>query len=170
MQTPRTPVRANARSPGHVTTLCTQCRLRAMRTQGSATFRSARMGTGWLRYVMTARFEYGTYRVKWRRLALYKMRRSWPLLGCRMIWVLFRWDGMELSASGRVRCVLALKLLKSLIDVLLEQNPNHWQWAKLLDAGKEDSICFAYRRDRIAVAFPRIGVKVWIWIKGQLFL
>ncbi|KIK94626.1 hypothetical protein PAXRUDRAFT_827796 [Paxillus rubicundulus Ve08.2h10] len=43
---------------------------------------------------------------------------------------------------------------------------NHWQWAKLLDAGKEDSICFAYRRDRIAVAFPRIGVKVWIWIKG----
>ncbi|KAG6375894.1 hypothetical protein JVT61DRAFT_2761 [Boletus reticuloceps] len=45
-------------------------------------------------------------------------------------------------------------------------NQNHWQWAKLLDAGKEDSICFAYRRDRIAVAFPRIGVKVWIWIKG----
>ncbi|KAG9318110.1 hypothetical protein JVU11DRAFT_177 [Chiua virens] len=45
-------------------------------------------------------------------------------------------------------------------------NQNHWQWAKLLDAGKEDSICFAYRRDRIAVAFPRMGVKVWIWIKG----
>ncbi|KAI9456091.1 WD40-repeat-containing domain protein [Boletus coccyginus] len=45
-------------------------------------------------------------------------------------------------------------------------NQNHWQWAKLLDAGKEDSICFAYKRDRIAVAFPRIGVKVWIWIKG----
>lgn len=57
-----------------------------------------------------------------------------------------------------------------LVDVLLRQNQNHWQWAKLLDAGKEDSICFAYKRDRIAVAFPRIGVKVWIWIKGQRFL
>lgn len=45
-------------------------------------------------------------------------------------------------------------------------NQSHWQWAKLLDAGKEDSICFAYQRDRIAVAFPRVGVKVWIWIKG----
>ncbi|KAH7890050.1 WD40-repeat-containing domain protein [Phlebopus sp. FC_14] len=45
-------------------------------------------------------------------------------------------------------------------------NQNHWQWAKLLDAGKEDSTCFAYQRDRIAVAFPRLGVKVWIWIKG----
>ncbi|KAL4065204.1 WD40-repeat-containing domain protein [Scleroderma citrinum] len=45
-------------------------------------------------------------------------------------------------------------------------NQNHWQWAKLLDAGKEDSVCFAYQRDRIAVAFPRLGVKVWIWIKG----
>lgn len=45
-------------------------------------------------------------------------------------------------------------------------NQSHWQWAKLLDAGKEDSVCFAYQRDRIAVAFPRVGVKVWIWIKG----
>lgn len=63
----------------------------------------------------------------------------------------------------------ALELYKRLTDVLLVQNQNHWQWAKLLDAGKEDSICFAYKRDRIAVAFPRIGVKVWIWIKGQRF-
>lgn len=54
------------------------------------------------------------------------------------------------------------------IDIWPEQNQNHWQWAKLLDAGKEDSICFAYQRDRIAVAFPRIGVKVWIWIKGKV--
>lgn len=54
-----------------------------------------------------------------------------------------------------------------LTGTLPGQNQNHWQWAKLLDAGKEDSICFAYRRDRIAVAFPRMGVKVWIWIKGR---
>ncbi|KAG0706497.1 hypothetical protein DFH29DRAFT_798205 [Suillus ampliporus] len=45
-------------------------------------------------------------------------------------------------------------------------NQNHWQWAKLLDAGKEESICFTYSRDRLAVAFPRFGVKVWLWIKG----
>ncbi|KAG6332308.1 hypothetical protein ID866_6780 [Astraeus odoratus] len=53
-----------------------------------------------------------------------------------------------------------------LISKWTRNNQNHWQWAKLLDAGKEDSICFAYQRDRIAVAFPRLGVKVWIWIKG----
>ncbi|KAG1729774.1 hypothetical protein EDB19DRAFT_1897142 [Suillus lakei] len=45
-------------------------------------------------------------------------------------------------------------------------NQNHWQWAKLLDAGKEESISFTYNRDRLAVAFPRFGVKVWLWIKG----
>jgi len=48
---------------------------------------------------------------------------------------------------------------------------NHWQWAKILDAGNEprqddETICFAYKRDRIAVAFPRTGVKVWLWTKG----
>ncbi|KAG1835530.1 WD40-repeat-containing domain protein [Suillus variegatus] len=43
---------------------------------------------------------------------------------------------------------------------------NHWQWAKLLDAGKEESISFTYNRDRLAVAFPRFGVRVWLWIKG----
>ncbi|KAG6873364.1 hypothetical protein C0995_016473 [Termitomyces sp. Mi166 len=49
---------------------------------------------------------------------------------------------------------------------------NHWQWAKVLDAGKnegkgdDDKICLAYVRDRIAVSYPRVGVKVWIWLKG----
>ncbi|KAG6907454.1 hypothetical protein DXG01_008838 [Tephrocybe rancida] len=49
---------------------------------------------------------------------------------------------------------------------------NHWQWAKVLDAGNnerrtdEDQICLAYIRDRIAVSYPRVGVKVWIWLKG----
>jgi len=51
----------------------------------------------------------------------------------------------------------------------LSQNQNHWQWAKLLDAGKEESISFTYNRDRIAVAFPRFGVRVWLWIKGLCF-
>ncbi|KAG6865668.1 hypothetical protein C0991_000438 [Blastosporella zonata] len=49
---------------------------------------------------------------------------------------------------------------------------NHWQWAKVVDAGKNDThsddehICLAYWRDRIAVSSPRGGVKVWIWLKG----
>ncbi|KAG1811027.1 cytochrome P450 [Suillus variegatus] len=41
----------------------------------------------------------------------------------------------------------------------LSQNQSHWQWAKLLDAGKEESISFTYNRDRLAVAFPRFGVR-----------
>ena len=46
-------------------------------------------------------------------------------------------------------------------------------WAKVLDAGNErrsedDPICMAYARDRIAVSFPRVGVKVWVWSKGAL--
>ncbi|KAH7928194.1 WD40 repeat-like protein [Leucogyrophana mollusca] len=45
-------------------------------------------------------------------------------------------------------------------------NQKHWQYAKVLDIGKEEAIDLAYMRDRIAVAFPRLGVKVWLWIKG----
>ncbi|KAF8638838.1 hypothetical protein AX17_001896 [Amanita inopinata Kibby_2008] len=47
---------------------------------------------------------------------------------------------------------------------------NFWQWAKIVDAGCEtgfeDKTCLAYHRDRIAVSFPKAGVKVWIWLKG----
>ncbi|KAF9466230.1 hypothetical protein BDZ94DRAFT_1251452 [Collybia nuda] len=48
---------------------------------------------------------------------------------------------------------------------------NYWHWAKVLDAGTErlsddDQVCMVYWRDRIAVSFPRGGVKVWIWHKG----
>ncbi|KZT24077.1 WD40 repeat-like protein [Neolentinus lepideus HHB14362 ss-1] len=50
--------------------------------------------------------------------------------------------------------------------VRLDQNK--WHWAKILDSGRadEDPTCLAYMRDRIAVAFPRKGVKVWLWVKG----
>jgi len=52
------------------------------------------------------------------------------------------------------------------------QGQNHWQWAKIVDAGTEhkhdtDAVCFAYMRDRIAISFPKLGVKVWQWIKGK---
>ncbi|TFK25814.1 hypothetical protein FA15DRAFT_668142 [Coprinopsis marcescibilis] len=45
---------------------------------------------------------------------------------------------------------------------------NQWKWSMLLDAGndyrsEQDPICFAYTRERIAVSFPRMGVKVWTW-------
>lgn len=54
-----------------------------------------------------------------------------------------------------------------------KQGVNHWQWAKVLDAGKndgrgdDDKICLAYVRERIAVSYPRVGVKVWISSKGS---
>lgn len=49
--------------------------------------------------------------------------------------------------------------------------PNAWKWAKVLNAGDDlrsdqDPICFAYAKDRIAVSFPRLGVKVWIFSNG----
>lgn len=52
------------------------------------------------------------------------------------------------------------------------QGLNQWQWAKVLDVGTErllddDNVCLAYMRDRIAVSFPRAGVKVWMWLKGE---
>ncbi|KAI0792740.1 hypothetical protein C8Q75DRAFT_579545 [Abortiporus biennis] len=48
---------------------------------------------------------------------------------------------------------------------------NKWQWAKILDAADkrnsdETPGYFAFCKDRIAIAFPRIGVKVWLFIKG----
>ena len=50
---------------------------------------------------------------------------------------------------------------------------NKWQWAKILDAGgrnmTEKPTCFAFGGDRIAIAFPQGGVKVWLFIKGPLF-
>src|SRR6267154_97832 len=73
---------------------------------------------------------------------------------------------MVLSASGRETRVSMFLVNRSIVAEPFNQNQNHWQWAKLLEAGKEESICFTYRRDRLAVAFPRFGVKVWLWIKG----
>ncbi|KAF7971452.1 hypothetical protein HWV62_21022 [Athelia sp. TMB] len=48
---------------------------------------------------------------------------------------------------------------------------NQWQWAKIVDAGTDcrdddGKVCLAYMRDRVAVALPKYGVKVWLWIKG----
>ncbi|KAJ7221653.1 WD40-repeat-containing domain protein [Mycena pura] len=46
-----------------------------------------------------------------------------------------------------------------------------WQWSRIMNVGSEqhapeDKVCLACARGRIAVAFPRSGVKVWIWQKG----
>ncbi|KAJ7168394.1 hypothetical protein C8R43DRAFT_1158791 [Mycena crocata] len=48
---------------------------------------------------------------------------------------------------------------------------HQWQWGRILNVGSEkrapeDTVCLAYARDRIAVAFPQSGVKVWMWTKG----
>lgn len=46
-----------------------------------------------------------------------------------------------------------------------------WQWAKLLDvnagrATRECPSCLAIVKDRIAIAMPSEGVKVWMFMKG----
>lgn len=49
------------------------------------------------------------------------------------------------------------------------QAANKWQWAKILNAGgKGDDMpcCLAYHRDRMAIGYPRSGVKVWLFTKG----
>lgn len=54
--------------------------------------------------------------------------------------------------------------------LIFPQVQNKWQWAKILDAGgrnaTEKPTCFAFGGDRIAIAFPQGGVKVWLFIKG----
>ncbi|KAJ6546904.1 hypothetical protein B0H19DRAFT_1162953 [Mycena capillaripes] len=49
---------------------------------------------------------------------------------------------------------------------------NQWEWGRVINVGSEkcapeDAVCLAYARDRIAVSFPKTGVKVWIWCKGS---
>ncbi|KAJ7460890.1 WD40-repeat-containing domain protein [Mycena galericulata] len=49
---------------------------------------------------------------------------------------------------------------------------NQWEWGRILNVGAEkrapeDTVCLTHMRDRIAVAFPRTGVKVWVWCKGS---
>ena len=50
------------------------------------------------------------------------------------------------------------------------QAGNKWQWAKILDASDrkaDDSpSCLAFWRDRIAIGYPKSGVKVWLFIQG----
>ncbi|GJE88033.1 WD40-repeat-containing domain protein [Phanerochaete sordida] len=46
---------------------------------------------------------------------------------------------------------------------------NKWQWAKILNAGgKGDDMpcCLAFHRDRMAIGYPRSGIKVWLFTKG----
>ncbi|KAK7035820.1 WD40-repeat-containing domain protein [Favolaschia claudopus] len=49
---------------------------------------------------------------------------------------------------------------------------NQWHWGEMINLGPEarvleDTMCLACTRDRIAVAFQRTGVRVWIWGKGS---
>lgn len=54
------------------------------------------------------------------------------------------------------------------------QAANKWQWAKILDAsgdrrGEDNPCCLAFCRDRLAIAYPRSGVKIWLFVKGLCF-
>lgn len=54
----------------------------------------------------------------------------------------------------------------------LTKPTGEWAWARMLDASGEfrpgdRPTCFAYMKDRIAVAYPQMGVKVWLWVNGE---
>ncbi|KAH8114094.1 hypothetical protein DFH11DRAFT_249078 [Phellopilus nigrolimitatus] len=38
-----------------------------------------------------------------------------------------------------------------------------WEWAKLVDSGDGDPSCLACYRDKLAVANPRKGIKIWVY-------
>lgn len=65
-------------------------------------------------------------------------------------------------------------IVRSVLTVAVRsQAANKWQWAKILDAsgdrrGEDGPCCLAFSRDRMAIAYPRSGVKVWLFIKGML--
>ncbi|KAK7006741.1 WD40-repeat-containing domain protein, partial [Favolaschia claudopus] len=49
---------------------------------------------------------------------------------------------------------------------------SQWHWGEMINLSSEarvleNTMCLACTRDRIAVAFQRTGVKVWIWGKGS---
>ncbi|KIP10286.1 hypothetical protein PHLGIDRAFT_249281 [Phlebiopsis gigantea 11061_1 CR5-6] len=57
--------------------------------------------------------------------------------------------------------------------MLSPQAANKWQWAKILDANAagerradDNPCCLAFCRDRLAVAYPKSGVKIWLFVKG----
>lgn len=44
---------------------------------------------------------------------------------------------------------------------------NQWHWSQLLDTGDVEPTAMDYRSDRVAVAFPRVGVRIWVLINGM---
>ena len=69
------------------------------------------------------------------------------------------------SVSALAGCVVRRGLTRR-----TRQANNKWQWAKILDASDrkaDDSpSCLAFCRDRIAIGYPKSGVKVWLFIQG----
>ena len=77
-----------------------------------------------------------------------------------------RWTKLVCITSGRESKVGGL-------NGKLEKQTGEWAWARMLDASGEFKpgdrpTCFAYMKDRIAVAYPQMGVKVWLWINGKV--
>jgi hypothetical protein len=77
-------------------------------------------------------------------------------------------DGI-VSKWTRVASSIAWSALLYLVrDDTSSQGSTKWVCGRILDAGKteDEMVCLAYMRDRIAVSFSRMGVKVWMWSKG----
>ncbi|TFL01052.1 hypothetical protein BDV98DRAFT_568388 [Pterulicium gracile] len=55
------------------------------------------------------------------------------------------------------------------------KGPKDWGWRKLIDAsenmqgetGGAESVSFAYKGEKVAIAFPSSGVNLWIWTRGM---
>ncbi|CAL1703375.1 unnamed protein product [Somion occarium] len=91
---------------------------------------------------------------------------------------------LEIARLGHTMSVLAVAWLdhdsgvvtlgdNGIVSTWTRNVQNKWQWAKILDAGgrgsNEQPTCLAFGGDRIAIAFPQAGVKVWLFVKGTWF-
>ena len=69
-------------------------------------------------------------------------------------------------------CLLLTEVVRRGTEQELEKPTGEWAWARMLDASGEfrpgdRPTCFAYMKDRVAVAYPQMGVKVWLWVNGK---
>ena len=80
------------------------------------------------------------------------------------------WRDQSVDKVGM--CLFLIEVGRWETEWELEKPTGEWAWARMLDASGEFKpsdrpTCFAYTKDRIAVAYPQMGVKVWLWVNGK---
>ncbi|TDL20149.1 hypothetical protein BD410DRAFT_899730 [Rickenella mellea] len=56
--------------------------------------------------------------------------------------------------------------LNGVVNKWTRVGQNQWHWTKVLDAGDTDPVCMAFANDKIAIAYPRTGIKIWFLINA----